>query len=401
MMPMKIKTFMAAIAIFVLIAAGIQLVKVADANPIAYCPEIIVKSDGSITPTTELLVRNADTYYLTSNITNYSVAIQRSNIVFDGAGYTINGAIGIIGYSNKGLVLNYVTNVTVKDVTVKNFWSDNIAVNNCSYCTLIRVQSFGGQPVTFPGYSTFNKVTRCNINDLAVSFSNNTFYGNNIYHIQKPSLPNIWDNGMVGNYWSDYTGSGPYVLNSNNKDNFPNVSPFDIQLPVLEPTPTPSPAISPQPSTPPPTIAPSASPNSSLTLSAGLAESASSLYIGNTINFTVTAQGGKEPYTYSWNVDNQTVEASSSPYYSLNTLAVGEHHVYVQVTDAENSTATTLTVAFDVLPNPSSSPAPSPSPSVPEFPAWTILPPVLAGFMGALVFFGRRKDKLWKSAETS
>jgi hypothetical protein len=133
-------------------------------------------------------------------------------------------------------------------------------------------------------------------------------------------------------------------------------------------------------------------PNPTSTFSASLAESASSLYFGNNINFTVTAQGGKEPYTFSWNVDNQTVETSASPHYSIDTLAIGEHHVFVTVTDAENSTATTLTVAFDVLPNPSSSPAPSPSPSVPEFSAWIILP--LVALAATMVIYFRRKRKL-------
>jgi len=369
---MNKKAFMAAVAVFALVflLVGVQFVAFANANPIVYCPEITIKNDGSITPTTELLVRIGNTYYLTANITGYSISIQCSNMVFDGNGYTINGATGNIGYSNRGVVLSYLTNVTVKDLTVENFWSDNIAVNNCSYCTLIRVQSLGGQPVTFPGYSNFNKVTRCNINDLAVSFSNNTFYGNNIYHIQNPSLPNVWDNGVVGNYWSDYSGSGPYILNSNNKDNFPSVSPIDIQLSLPEPTTNPTP-------TPAPTASPTEQPATSpAPLSASLSESASSVYLGSPVNFIVTVSGGKEPYTYAWNVDNQTVETASSSTFSLTSQAIGEHHVYVAVTDADNSTATTLTVAFTVLPNPSATTqlSPSPSPSVPEIPSWIILP---------------------------
>ena len=136
----------------------------------------------------------------------------------------------------------------------------------------------------------------------------------------------------------------------------------------------------------------SPSPTSAASLAANLAESASSLYLGNTINFTVTVQGGKEPYAFSWNVDNQTIETSTSPYYSTDTLAVGEHHVNVQVIDAENNTATTLTVAFDVLPNPSSSPALSPSPSVPEFPTWTALPIVATATVLAALFVRRKRQ---------
>jgi hypothetical protein len=164
---------------------------------------------------------------------------------------------------------------------------------------------------------------------------------------------------------------------------------FNVEVPG-QLTPTPTTAISPLPFTPPPTIAPPSSPNSSLTFTASLAESASSLYFGNTINFTVTAQGGKEPYTYSWNVDNQTVETSTSPYYSANNLAIGEHHVFVTVTDADSNTANTLIVAFNSLPNSNSSP--TPSPSVPEFSPWVVLP-MLATLAAASGSLFKRKPR--------
>ena len=31
----------------------------------------------------------------------------------------------------------------------------------------------------------------------------------------------FWDNGLVGNYWSDYKGQGTYVIAENNVDNYP------------------------------------------------------------------------------------------------------------------------------------------------------------------------------------
>jgi len=230
---------------------GFQFVQVLKANPILYCPEIIINHDGTITPSNSLLVRNGDTYYLTRNTTNFSFVIFCSNIVFDGQGYTIDGSTGIIGYSNKGLRLAYVTNVTLKNMAVKDFWWDNIALESCSYCTLLKVQSTGGQPLKLEA-SNFNKVTSSNINSLIVRGSNNTFFGNNIYHIMKPSQPNVWDNGAEGNYWSGYSGNGPYILNSNNIDNFPYNSTIDIQMPV---PPIPSHTINPA-STSLPTIAP-------------------------------------------------------------------------------------------------------------------------------------------------
>jgi hypothetical protein len=107
------------------------------------------------------------------------------------------------------------------------------------------------------------------------------------------------------------------------------------------------------------------------------------------INFTVTAQGGTGPCTYAWYVDNQSTQTTTSPYYSINSLAIGSHHVYVIVTDANSSTATTLAVAFEVLPNPSSSP--EPSPSVPEFPSvMIILPLIVITVLVAFIILGRK-----------
>ena len=49
-------------------------------------------------------------------------------------------------------------------------------------------------------------------------------------------------------------------------------------------------------------LTPSISP-SSTQLTAHLAESTSAVNFGSTINFTVTVEGGKAPYTYLWNIE--------------------------------------------------------------------------------------------------
>ena len=74
--------------------------------------------------------------------------------------------------------------------------------------------------------------------------SDNKFYQNNFInnpkHVKIDNRTNIWDNSSHGNYWSDYegkypdageiNGSGiwntPYVINENNKDNFPLIPEF-------------------------------------------------------------------------------------------------------------------------------------------------------------------------------
>lgn len=70
------------------------------------------------------------------------------------------------------------------------------------------------------------------------SANNNTFYLNDFYNntiqIATDSSKNFWDNGTFGNYWDDYNGPDadcdgigdtPYVIDENNKDNYPLMYP--------------------------------------------------------------------------------------------------------------------------------------------------------------------------------
>jgi hypothetical protein len=70
-----------------------------------------------------------------------------------------------------------------------------------------------------------------------------------------------WDNGAMGNYWSDYSGvdqnndgigDTPYVIDENNKDSYPLMTaheslPSPTPTPTIIVTPTPSPEPTPKP----------------------------------------------------------------------------------------------------------------------------------------------------------
>jgi len=74
----------------------------------------------------------------------------------------------------------------------------------------------------------------------------NTFYHNNFINNSDqvyPSLTNAWDNGVEGNYWSDYNetdadsngiGDVPYEIDTPNKDNYPLMNPYDKTNPIAD-----------------------------------------------------------------------------------------------------------------------------------------------------------------------
>jgi hypothetical protein len=264
--------------LFSLIIASSFTVNLGEAS---HVPLITIQSDGSIAPQTEYLKQEGNTYYLTQNLSQTRLVINCSNIVFVGQGYTIDGAHWF-ALGGKGITLENVKNVTIKDVTVIGYYEPSISITHCSGIAVLGVKTdaTGTLAVDISGCiwieeSYGNTITDCvtgvriqsgsdniiyrNNVTLAIYSSNNLFYYNNIkveysnrenesrppfkWPIAYGDLVNQWDNGTVGNYWSDYAGQGAYVLDENNTDFHPLKQPVTLQ-PMLTPTPTPIPELS-------------------------------------------------------------------------------------------------------------------------------------------------------------
>lgn len=134
--------------------------------------------------------------------------------------------------------------------------------------------------------SNSNKIFNNTISDckrMALWFwnhaSQNLFYLNNFinntknveeYITEFQEFPkNIWDNGTIGNFWNNYNGTDndgdgigdtPYIIDENNQDNYPLMTPANISTaPTPSPSTSPSPTLSPSPtpSTQQPTLMPS------------------------------------------------------------------------------------------------------------------------------------------------
>jgi hypothetical protein len=201
--------------------AGLLLVDSANANivPLTYLPEITIDSFGRVTPETDLIKRTGFTYTLMGNVDGYVISILDSDIVFDGAGYTINAS----GGDNPGIRLIDVTGVTVKNVEVIGRYT-SIYLYYSSNCLLTDIKTNyrmyltdGSNYNTITnstikrlsiglGNSNNNLFIKNDVQDLWVSGSNNRFYLNNFFLTDTSGIldDNFWDNGSVGNYWSSY-----------------------------------------------------------------------------------------------------------------------------------------------------------------------------------------------------
>jgi hypothetical protein len=174
---------------------------------------VSINADGSVEPSTAPIVCKGNVYTLTDNISG-SMVIHRSNIVIDGAGYTLygNGGTGLDLTNNITQVPSpqEIWNVTIKNLAILGFHfgiNTDGGGNDTLYDDYV-VTSMNGNAgaISFWGCGG-NTISYCSIiGDSAVAMqlcsSNNTITENNI-------AGSVWleiaGNEMVDrNYWSDY-----------------------------------------------------------------------------------------------------------------------------------------------------------------------------------------------------
>ena len=248
---------------------------------------VYIRADGSIDPSSSPISTNDNiTYTLTGNISsnNDGIVVERNDTIVDGNGFTLQGS-----GNGTGFFLSGVSNVTVRNVVIMNFFtgiylnfsSDNTLSGNnvssrfgiylySSFSDVVHNNSFtAGQGTgivleSSPSNILFdNNVANNPGGILLLSSSNNVLSGNNIsanidgFRLESSSVgnrifhnnflnnnwqtdnefnwTNIWDNGLEGNYWSDYNGTDldqdgigdtPYEIGANNTDHYPLMGTF-------------------------------------------------------------------------------------------------------------------------------------------------------------------------------
>jgi len=225
--------------ILIMVLLSSMLLSASNTRSVKAIGTINIGADGSISPS-EAPVSSLDrvTYLFTGNITD-SIVVERSSIVIDGAGYTVEGD----GTGN-GFSLIDVTNVTIKNTRINSCF-DGIRLFNSSGDMItgnsINASSYEGIGLYYSSDSNIagNSITN---NQIGVGFydsSNNSIVDNNIvnntYQAYTESSVNAWDDGSKGNYWSDYDGTDSnqdgigdtsYIIDTSNQDRYPLMKPI-------------------------------------------------------------------------------------------------------------------------------------------------------------------------------
>src|SRR4030042_3568489 len=242
----------------------LTLLPIGQATP-QFSGNVIIRSDGSIDPSTAPVQRVGEVYTLTESFVG-NITVKKDNIIVDGAGYSIE-ATAIGTETTIGVDTSFRSNVTITNMQIKRF-VNGIHLLNSSNNNLLGNNITENVDGIRIDNSTGNTIIGNNITANRHGthpFQGNVFYHNNFInstdkHVYFDSSNHIgtWDNGYPsgGNYWSNYTGvdekkgpsqseagsdgigDSPHTIDPNNTDGYPLIVPY-----VYETQPNPQPAL--------------------------------------------------------------------------------------------------------------------------------------------------------------
>ena len=238
---------------------------------------IRIRTDGSVEPQTAPIHRNGDIYTLIEDFYG-PVVIEKDNIVFDGAGYTLQGpyngtrsdtwVVGegpdqqinedpvpwIIGVD----VAMTSHNLTIKNLKVMNFsigmfiWTpNNTLTNNIVAQNIVGIMLSESKNMIEGNYIRGNEYgvflgenqPGCGTEDIIVV--NNSFMNNLVQFggCVCEEACNSTRTGIVGNYWSDFVGADAdgdgfldtaYVIDDKHQDPQPLANPMEVSFGSFE-----------------------------------------------------------------------------------------------------------------------------------------------------------------------
>ena len=254
-----------------------------------YSGTITIGADGRVNPSVPSIQQSGNTYFLKADIA-VNITVQRSNIVLDGNGYKVDSvAIGLdltAGISNvtvKNFIIDETSGFAGSHSITSHFNNFGLLVFNGSnvlltnntiintrhpgvFVSTVGINIVGGSSNKIIGnnlennsdglafsHTQDNIITENNIianHGWFMEFtwgihffdaSNNVIFNNNFIdnraQVGIDDSINMWDNGKMGNYWSDYDGADangdgigdtPYEMDSKNTDYCPLIDPSNI-----------------------------------------------------------------------------------------------------------------------------------------------------------------------------
>ncbi len=187
----------------------------------AQSTDIYITADGAVVGTNNIQ-RSGDLYVLTGNISG-SIAVQKSNIIINGAGYTLGGhggtGIDLTNNLTEYPSPNEIHNVTVENLRIMNF---NFSINahgssgNTFYYDFIGNTTNDVQGgILLYWNSGGNNITHCTISGtpwaIGIELSNgNIITENNL--LGGILLQLVGNETVDRNYWSDYLTRYPNAI---------------------------------------------------------------------------------------------------------------------------------------------------------------------------------------------
>jgi parallel beta-helix repeat protein len=206
---------------------------------------VYILPDGSISPSTAPIRQNGDFYTLTDSIISNGdgIVVERNGTKIDGMGYTIQG-----DYGGVGINLTSICDVTIRNMNVQGFYYGIFLASASQNTILGNNLTANDIAIVLVSYSDDNDIKNNNVKEN-INFgiwldgsSNNSICHNNFVNNTQQAYTtydsiNTWDIGYPkgGNYWSNYDGTDldqdrigdtPYLIGSNNQDNYPLMNPW-------------------------------------------------------------------------------------------------------------------------------------------------------------------------------
>lgn len=198
---MERKKLAALIMLIVLwiIATGNQFVENVMANPTHLPPapqlsNVYIRSDGNVDPPTLPIINEGTVYTFTDDIFNFTLKIQCSNIVVNGAGHMLQG-----NGTGKGIFISDENKITIKDLRLQRF-ATAITLSESSHNSII------GNEITRSGTGITIRLSSNNLiqnNTVASNGQGLLFYDRCDYNqiinneINSNSDSGIWCEGTV------------------------------------------------------------------------------------------------------------------------------------------------------------------------------------------------------------